>query len=482
MRAVVIGAGIGGLAAACLLAKKRVRCHRSGAYRAGWWEDVGVHGKGISLRYGSVVAHHAVRARKIISVIAACGWSDHLELMPLHPICRYVYPDGTVFDCSHDVQQTVASIRTFAGADADAYEGFLRYSESLYKRTADAFLFNKLSEWSDLKHLNLLDLMRIDAFTNVSDRVDRWFTHPHMRKFFKRFTTYNGSSPYLAPATLNVIPYVELVQGGFYVKGGLYRVAETMRDMAIRLGVQFEFNRSVSRIDVENGTAVGVDGERFDIVVSNSDSTDTYTRLLPDSVVAPAKKRSFSAIEPSCSGFVLMLGLDKRYPQLAHHNIFFSDDYKREFDDIFVRKSLPQDPTIYIADTSHSDPSHAPEGGSNLFVMVNAPYTAGQDWAALKDTYTEHLLRQLRLRLDGAITQHIVVKEVITPADFEERYRSNRGSIYGTSSNSRLCRVSAPTERITIGQRSLSCRGKHSSRRRNTALCILSANHVISSL
>ncbi len=480
MRAVVIGAGIGGLAVSCLLAKRGYsvtvleRTDRVGGKMSEYTE------KGFRWDTGPSLLTMPFVLEKLFE---DCGarLEDYLELSPLHPICRYLYPDGTVFDCSHDVQETVASIRTFAGDDADAYEGFLRYSEKLYKRTANAFLFNKLSTLSDLKNVNLFDMVRIDAFTTVSDRVDSWFKSEQMRMFFKRFTTYNGSSPYLAPATLNVIPYVELVQGGFYVNGGLYRVAEAMRNLASSLGVIFEFNRSVERIDVENGVAVGVDGETFDIVVSNSDSTDTYTRLLSDSVVTPRKKASFSAIEPSCSGFVLMLGLDKTYPQLAHHNILFSDDYKKEFDDIFKRKKLPDDPTIYIANTSYIDKEHAPAGGSNLFILVNAPYTAGQDWETLKGSYSDHLIRQLRLKLDGAIAQHIVVKKMITPAEFEERYRSNRGSIYGTSSNNRLAAFLRPRNASPL-VKGLYLVGGSTHPGGGIPLCILSANHVISSL
>lgn len=481
MQAVVIGAGIGGLAVSCLLAKKGYsvtvieRTERVGGKLSEFTEGGFRFDTGPSLLTMPFVLE---------KLYADCGakMSDHLELVPLHPICRYVYPDGTVFDCSHDVKQTVASIRTFAGADADAYEGFLRYSENLYKRTANAFLFNKLSKWADLKNVNFFDLLRIDAFTTVSDRVDATFKTPYLRQFFKRFTTYNGSSPYLAPATLNVIPYVELVQGGYYVKGGLYSIATSLHKLAESLGVRFEFNQTIQQIDVEEGVAMGVDGRRFDIVVSNSDSTDTYTRLLPDSVVSKPRKASFSAIEPSCSGFVLMLGLDTTYPQLAHHNIFFSENYEKEFQEIFKRKRLPEDPTIYIANTSYSDPDHAPEGGSNLYILVNAPYTApGQDWESLKETYADHIIRILRLKLDGGIQSHIKVKHVITPADFEQRYRSNKGSIYGTSSNSRYAAFLRPRNASPL-VKGLYLVGGSTHPGGGIPLCILSANHVISSL
>lgn len=478
-RVAVIGAGIGGLSAAALLAAKGfdVTVFEKNATPGGKMSERVIEGyrfdTGPSLLTMPFVLERLFRE---------CGHElkDHLKLLPLHPNCRYHWSDGTVFDCTDDIAATQESIRAFAPEDADAYADFLRYSGQLYTRTADAFLFNKLNTWSDFKRLNVLDLLRIDALTTVSDRVDSRFKSRHMRQFFKRFTTYNGSSPYLAPATLNVIPYVELVQGGYYVKGGLYAVAKALETLAIACGATIRYGADIQRIDVRNGRVAGVDGEAFDRVVSNSDATDTYTRLLGDDVIPPRNKRAMAAIEPSCSGFVMLLGLDRRY-QSAHHNIWFSDDYKTEFDDIFTRRKLPSDPTLYIADTSHTDPSHAPDGGANWFVLVNAPHVAGQDWEALRESYAEHILRELRLRVDGGITAHIRVKEVITPADFLERYRSNKGSIYGTSSNSRLAAFIRPRN-ASPNVKGLYLVGGSTHPGGGIPLCVLSAFHAVSSL
>ena len=272
--------------------------------------------------------------------------------------------------------------------------------------------------------------------------------------FSKRFTTYNGSSPYQAPATLNVIPHVELNQGGYYVDGGLYQIALSLEKLASELGVSFSYDTDVSNILTDSGVASGIrtsEGtvHKADIVVANSDATDTILNLLPDDSVSGFKRKRQKKIEPSCSGFVLLLGCSTSWDQLKHHNIFFSGDYRREFEQIFKEKQLPDDPTIYIANTSYTNPEHAPPGGSNLFILVNAPYLhTTQNWDTITPEYSSFLIEELESRGLTGLRDSIEFSETINPADYYERYRSNRGSIYGTASNSRFSAFLRPRNKL----------------------------------
>jgi phytoene desaturase len=400
---IVIGAGLGGLSAAALLAADgyRVQVLEKNGSAGGKMQEV--REQGYRFDTGPSLFTMPFLLEKLFE---SCGekLSDHLSYRELDPVCRYFYRDGVVFDNQSDRDRSIEQIRSFAPEDAQAYAEFLDYAESLYDKTADAFLFNPLYSLSDLRGLNWADLLTIDAFSTVSQRVDRSFSSPYLRQFFKRFTTYNGSSPFQAPATLNVIPHVELNQGGYYVEGGMMRIADAIRRLAEKMGARFRFNCTVTAIQTEGKRATGVttaDGETVaaDRVVANSDATDTILNLLPDSAVSARKKRMQHKIEPSCSGFVVMLGTGRQWEQLRHHNIFFSKEYRQEFSDIFNKKQLPGDPTIYIANTSYSEPSHAPEEGSNLFILVNAPYvTKGQDWDLERDRYSDFLIDELERR------------------------------------------------------------------------------------
>ena len=347
----------------------------------------------------------------------------------------------------------MAEIEKFSEPDAKAYSDFLDYSKSLYDKTADAFIFNPLFDFSDLKQLNLLDFLGIDAFKTVSDKIDTFFESPYLRQFFKRFTTYNGSSPYRAPATLNVIPHVELNQGGYYVKGGLYSVAGALHELASKMGVVFHFQSRVEQINTSAKSVRGVtlcDGteKKCDLLFANSDATDTLLNLLPANATSKKKRKKQKSLEPSCSGFVMLLGCSKTWPQLKHHNIFFSENYREEFDDIFNKKRLPADPTIYVANTSYSDPSHAPAGSSNLFILINSPYDVGQDWNLLKRMYSDTVLNTLEERGLSGIRDATEVLEIITPDIFLKRYGSNRGSIYGTSSNDTFSAFLRPRNKL----------------------------------
>lgn len=441
--AIVIGAGIGGLASSILLANKgyRVTVLEKNSTVGGKMQQH--EADGYRFDTGPSLLTMPFLLEKIFKSCRE-DLSDYLNFSELDPLCRYFYPDNTIFDNYSDREKSKKEIERFAPKDVKSYDRFLKRSKKIYKRTADAFLFNPLYEFRDLKRVNFFNLLRIDALSTVSQKVDRFFSSPYLRQFFKRFTTYNGSSPFKAPATLNVIPHVELNQGGYYVHGGMYQIAAALEKLALKKGVQFSFNSPVTKIEKIGDRIEGVllengDELHCDLLFANTDVTDTILNLMPESSFTEKRRKKQKEIEPSCSGFVVMLGCNRKWDQLKHHNVFFSSDYEKEFKDIFDLKQLPEDPTIYVANTSFSEPQHAPKNGSNLFILVNAPYIHSyQNWPNLKQFYTTFLIEELEKRGLTGLNQSIETIEIITPLDFFDKYRSNRGSIYGTSSNSRF--------------------------------------------
>jgi phytoene desaturase len=441
MKTGVIGAGIGGLAVACLLAAE--------GYKVSVWEKNNSFGGKMNqftkdgYRFDTGPSLFTMPF-VLEDLFKKCGKSvhDYIEIVPVNPICRYFWNDGVVFDSSANLPESLQQIRKFAPEDTESYVKFLGYSADIYQKTANTFLFNPLQKLKDLRKVKKSDFFKIDAFSTVSNKIDRYFESKYLRQFFKRFTTYNGSSPYIAPATLNVIPYVELCLGAYYVKGGMYKIAEALHKLAEELGVEFRFNTEIKKILSENNSVSGVvfaddNAIQLDALFSNADATFTYTQLCGNDIIKPRVKQQFREIEPSCSGFVLMLGVNKTYDNLVHHNIFFSDDYENEFRELFIKKQTASDPTIYIANTSFDEKGHAPNGCSNLFILVNTPYLSPEiEWTEdYTHAYSQKIIKMLEDKGLEDLSNHIEVKHIITPQDFYDLYYSNRGSIYGTSSN-----------------------------------------------
>ena len=444
MKISVIGAGLGGISAAAMLASQG---HRVDLFEQN--ENIGgkmqeIREAGFRFDTGPSLLTMPFLLEQVFE---RCGKSasDYLEWVQPEPICRYQFPDGAVFHNYHDPARNREELMRIAPEDVEAWDDFLNYGFDLYRRTAETFLFNPLQDLRDMQLRDIPDFLRIDAFSTVSKRVDDYFSSPRLRQLFKRFPTYNGSSPYLAPATLNVIPYVEIRLGGYYIRGGMYNLARALVKLAGDSGVRIHTGIPVDMIVPDPGrkrtiSGIMINGKQYeaDAVVANSDATATYMSLLPRNALSPLKKRKISRIEPSCSGFVVLLGLNRSYPQLRHHNIFFSENYEEEFRAIFELREPPQDPTVYVTNTSVTDPHDAPPECSNLFMLVNAPYTAnGQLWHEWMETYTDHIILTMEARGLEGLRDAIVVRKVITPPDFERLYGSNKGSIYGTSSNNR---------------------------------------------
>lgn len=449
----IIGAGIGGLSAACRLAKDGHEVHlfEKNDTVGGKLNEYRENGYRFDTGPSLLTMTHVVE-----ELFTYCGVDikDYLNYEPISPLCRYFWEDGTQFDSYSESDLALQEIEKLAPDDLNSYKEFLKYSESIYDKTSPAFLESPLYEWLDLKSLKLTDAFKIDALQTMASSIDRRFKSSYLRQLFKRFATYNGSNPYKAPATLNVIAHVELSMGGYYVEGGMYSIAKALQKLAEMLGVTVHLNKDIEQFVSTNALrtigALKVDNEEisFDTIFSNCDATITHIKLATNDQINLPKKSQLNSVEPSCSGFVLLLGINKKYDQLKHHNIFFSSNYKQEFDELFKKKTAANNPTIYIANTSEKTTTDVPsEGHSNLFILVNTPYLNEKEmnWDNQKcEAYGNIIIQRLEeLGLNG-LNNAIEIKKYITPNDFYEKYLSNKGSIYGTSSNGKMAAFARP--------------------------------------
>ncbi len=370
---------------------------------------------------------------------------DYLALKPIEPLTRYFYPDGFRLDASRDWPQMAAEIGRLDERDIEGYLRYLAYAAQIHRITGPVFIYDEPPTWRSFARVPISDWLKADPFRSMNGAIEGFVRSPHLRQLLGRFATYVGGSPYSAPATLNVIAHVELNGGVWYPQGGVYRIAEALKQLGDELGVNYSCGNAVRQIIISNSRAIGIETERgqlieADAVVSNVDVATTYHKLLPTA----ALRRRFTQYAPSCSGFILLLGVDKTHPQLAHHNIFFSSNYPAEFDAIFKHRQPATDPTIYVAITAKTDPTHAPASHENWFVLVNAPAThPATDWETFAPTYRDVILDKLRhFGLD--IIGHITVQHLLTPRDLEASSGAWRGALYGPSPNSRWAAFRRP--------------------------------------
>jgi phytoene desaturase len=446
---VVIGAGIGGLSAAIRLAAagQRVAIFEQNAAVGGKMSEI--LGEGFRWDTGPSV----ITMRHVFEdLFASAGrrLDDYLTLVPVEPLTRYFYPDGVVFDASRDLSATIRQIEKLEPRDVEGYLAYLAYAARLHRITGPVFIYDQPPTLRSFTQVSPLDALRVDGLRTMDAAIRGFVRSSHLRQLLGRFATYVGASPYRAPATLNVIAHVEMTGGVWYPKGGIYSIARALERLARELGVEIRTNTAVERINVQDGTVQGVvlqSGEYVPVraVIANVDVATVYEKMLPPSLrISP-----LTTLEPSCSGFIMLLGVEGRHERLAHHNIFFSSDYPREFDQIFRQGVPPSEPTIYVSITSKADPQDAPEGCENWFVLVNAPaFDQRFDWNAEAYRYGDLVLKRLDdFGLD--VRSKIRSKHVLTPVDLERLTGARRGALYGASSNSRFAAFRRPHNRAS---------------------------------
>ena len=366
---------------------------------------------------------------------------EYFSYKKLNSTCNYFFSDNTNITASSNSYIFAKDIAQKHNETESSVLNYLNNSKKLYNNTGSFFLNHSLHQLKTLFNKNILKAFLGFRFRYIFKSLDNFnkqqFKNPKTVQIFNRFATYNGSSPFLAPAMLSLISHLEFNDGVFYPKGGMISITNALYKLALVKGVKFNFNTEVQEIVVNENLANGVvvNGEKTfcDIVVSNGDVYFTYKNLLNNNNEATKILKQ----ERSSSALIFYWGISKEFQQLDLHNILFGEDYRTEFESIFSSKIIYHDPTIYINITSKEEPRiQAPDGMENWFVMINVPASENINWDEATIKYRKIIIDKINKFLNTDLEELIIVEKVLNPKKIESKTSSYLGSIYGTSSNS----------------------------------------------
>ena len=354
--------------------------------------------------------------------------------------CKYFWDDGQIFNAYSDSQKFINEVHKKFNKHENKVEEYIFNSKKKFNLVKKIFLeksLHKISTYLSLDSLKaILNFLQLNIFISLNSLNKKYFKDEKLIQLFNRFATYNGSSPYLTSGIMSIIQHLEHDLGVFMPRKGISDISYSLYNLAIDLGVKFHFNSEIDSIIIKNKSAVGVSinkiNHKADIIISNMDINLTYDRLLEG-----YKKPFFiKNYQPSSSAVVFYWNMNKSFSNINVHNIIFSRDQKKEFDYIFNKKSIYDDPTVYICSTSKIVKEDAPIGCENWFILINSPFDSGQDWKKIKKTLRDNIIKKISSTLKVDIESNIIGEKILTPIEIEIETLSKFGALYGSSSNS----------------------------------------------
>ena len=437
-KVIVIGAGLGGLSAAISLAQEgyAVEVHDKNEKVGGKLNVLRKDGFSFDLGPSILTLPHIFER---LFTRSQKKMSDYFSIRLVRPHWRNFFEDGLVVDLYPEPERMAEEARK-AGESPEAVQKFLDYSARLYDLVDSGYFEKGLDNFKEFKDFyGVGKFLQFDLFRTAHSGAARYLRTKYMRDIFDYFLKYVGSSAYHSPAFMNCMPTIQFRYDLWYVDGGMYNIALGLKRLMDELGITVHLKSEVGEIVTENGRVTGMttkDGafHPADIVVSNMEVIPAYRDLLKEDA---SFLKSLEKFEPTCSGIVLELGLDIQYPKLAHHNFFFSGDQKRNFKNVFRKRVLPEDPTIYLVAASKTDPTVAPAGCDGLKILPHIPHIDDEKPLTREDygVFKELVLEKLERMGLKDLRKHVVVEHFWTPLDIREQYYSNKGSIYGVVSD-----------------------------------------------
>lgn len=437
---VIIGAGIAGIATAIRLKNQghKVSVFEANDYPGGKLSEFSEKGYRFDMGPSLFTMPHFIEE---LFNITNKSTNAYFQYKKKEVVCNYFFEDGTTFSALANEKKFAKNASKTFDVEEETVLNYFNSSKKKYDLTASLFLENSLHKTATYLNKDTLkaifNVNSLDINTTLSNYNSKIFKDKRLVQFFNRFATYNGSSPYQTPGIMSMIPHLEQHFGTYFPKGGMHQITMCLFQLAKDIGVNFQFNKKVTQIITKNNSAAGISIDNqcidADIVISNADIVPTYRHLLkqhkaPEKILEQPR---------SSSALIFYWGITKTFPQLDLHNIFFSEDYKTEFDYIFNKKDVHNDPTVYINITSKDEPSDAPKDCENWFTMVNVPSNTGQNWDEIIKRTRQNIITKLSKLLKEDISKLINFESVLDPRGIEYNTQSYQGALYGASSNNK---------------------------------------------
>jgi phytoene desaturase len=434
--AAIIGAGIGGIATSIYLVKNgyRVDVYEKNSTPGGRCSHL-IH-EGHRFDLGATMLVMPGIYKEVFSSLGIPLFENN-DIKPLEDLYRIYFDDNEVITFSTDQNKMKTQLDKIEPGSFDKSTKYISYGYEIFKASINELInrnFYNLLQFTNLKNIGLL--IKIKAYISNYRYVKKFFRHPHLRMAFTFQNIYIGQSPFNSPALFSMVPAAELTEGSFFPEGGMFDIVEKLLSEAISSGVIFHYNMPVSKISVkgkkaesiilENGTEI-----KADIFVANADLPYVYRELLPDKWRSDRLER----MRYSCSAISYHWGLDKVYPQLAHHNVFLSDSFREGLDRIFKDKSVNDNPCFYLHAPVMTDPSAAPYKHDTISIVVGAGHVdrkKKQDWDGLKKITRTAVIRRLKQLGLEDIEDHIKFEICFTPENWEDVCNISRGSVFGS--------------------------------------------------
>jgi phytoene desaturase len=434
-RAIVIGAGFGGLAAAIRLQAAGLQVTLIEARPRPGGRAYQFKTTGFTFDMGPTL----ITAPDLLENLWHAAGQDlhkHITLTPLSPFYRIIFHDGRSFDYWGTTEQDEAEIARFEPRDIAGYRAFLAATQQIYQRAFVDLAAQPFLTPGDFLRV-LPELLRLKAQHSVYSFASRYFRDPHLRMVFSFHPLFIGGNPFRASSIYSIVPYLERKGGVHYAQGGMYALIEGLERLFRSLGGDIRYGTPVERILLHQQQVTGVrlaDATSLPapIVIANSDVATTYLHLLPQEQQSQALNKRLQNYRYSMSCFLLYLGLNRQYPQLRHHTIYMPQHYRQLIAHIFDGHGLPQDLALYLHAPTRTDPTLAPPGAESLYVLVPVPNLAhGIDWQQTAPILREQILLFLEHEAGlSGLADSIITEKIFTPLDFASQLRSHLGAAF----------------------------------------------------